>query len=273
MRLQFGVLFSVVAAVGLTGRAAALDAGTYQEILERRATTVYTLQRMDDFNGTTLDKSLWQRIGPGRADWDRHMSYRADLVEVKDGCLHLYGKVNNDLEADVRPVLTGGVKTQGKFAMQYGKVEVRCKFSAQKGAWPAIWMMPNKPVRGWPADGEIDILERLNFDPFVYQTVHTAWTQKHPQQAPTRYRCAAVEADTWNVYGFEWTPEALIWTVNGKVTHVYPKTGEHPDQFPWTMPFYLMMDMQLGGEWVGSIDTSTLPTVMLIDWVKFYALP
>ncbi len=233
----------------------------------------FTLERVEDFNGAASvpDGALWQRIGPGRADWDRHMSFREDLVEVKEGCLYLYGKKNDDLSADPRPVLTGGVKTQGKYAMLYGKVELRCKFSGQKGAWPAIWIMPDKPVRGWPADGEIDILERLNFDGFVYQTVHSAWTKKFPRD-PLWSRCAVVNPDEWNVYGFEWTPEELTWTVNGEETHTYPRTDAHPDQFPWAMPFYLMIDMQLGGEWVGEIDESTLPTMMMVDWVKFYSL-
>ncbi len=255
----------------LAGCATMDERGVTEEVVALRAETTYTLERVENFEGTALDGSLWQRIGRGRADWDRHMSRREDLVEVKDGYLHLYGKKNEDLTTDARRVLTGGVKTQGRLAMLYGKVEMRCKFSAQKGAWPAIWMMPEKPVRGWPADGEIDILERLNFDDFVYQTVHSAWTKKHPLE-PRWSRCAMVQADEWNVYGLEWTPQMLIWTVNGEVTHVYPRTDEHPDQFPWTIPFYLMMDMQLGGEWVGEIDESTLPTVMLVDWVKFYSL-
>jgi hypothetical protein len=47
--------------------------------------------------------------------------------------------------------------------------------------------------------------------------------------------------------------------------------GDDPARFPWTTPFYLMIDMQLGGEWVGAIDESTLPTAMHVDWVKFYS--
>ncbi len=235
-----------------------------------RAEVAYTLAVVDEFEGTILNETLWSRIGPGEADWNRNMSLRADLVEVKDGQVHLYGKRNEDLSADPRRVLTGGIKTEGKFALTYGKVEVRCKLEGQRGAWPAIWMLPDKADRKWPEDGEIDILERLNFDTIVYQTVHSGWT-RHSPKTPL-YSCQApVHPDEWNVYGLEWTPEELTWTINGVPTHRYPRVEGCPGQYPWTEPFYLLIDMQLGGNWVGEVDESTLPTVMQIDWVKFYA--
>ncbi len=241
------------------------------EALAHRQTQSYHLERVDDFDGHTLDEKLWSRIDQGGADWCRHMSLREDLVEIKEGHLYLYGKKNDNLEEDPRPVLTGGISSQGKCAITYGKVEIRCKLQAQQGAWPAIWMLPDTPHRGWPADGEIDILERVNFDPFVYQTVHSSWTPHHRTEPPYS-RCATVDPDTWNVYGLEWTSHALIWTINGTPTHIYPKINDNPDQYPWTVPFYLLIDMQLGGAWAGPPDESTLPTHMIIDWVKFYSL-
>ena len=59
-------------------------------------------------------------------------------------------------------------------------------------------------------------------------------------------------------------------SVNGKPTHSYANVGDDPSRYPWTTPFYLMIDMQLGGKWVGSVDESTLPVAMHVDWVKFY---
>ena len=59
--------------------------------------------------------------------------------------------------------------------------------------------------------------------------------------------------------------------MNGKATHVYEKVGDDLKRYPWTEPFYLMIDMQLGGQWVGATDESTLPTAMHVDWVKIYS--
>ena len=102
---------------------------------------VWKLRFTEDFKGKSLNEKLWTRIDVGTSDWNRNMSLRPDLVAVRDGQLHLYGVKNDDLAADGRSVLTGGVSTKGNFAVKYGKVEVRCRLEAQKGAWPAIWMI------------------------------------------------------------------------------------------------------------------------------------
>ena len=230
----------------------------------------WTLSFTEDFNGPVLDSNLWSRIDKGWNDWNRHMSTRDDLVAISGGQLHLHGVKNDNTSADPRPMLTGGITTKGLFAMKYGKIELRCKFEAQKGAWPAIWMMPEDMSVKWPLCGEIDIVERLNFNDFVHQTVHSWWTKKHPEDPQKGGGRGKINLEGWNVCGLEWTPDAIVWTVNGKPTHSYRKVDDDPVKFPWTKAFYLMVDMQLGGEWVGEVDESTLPVSLHVDWIKFY---
>lgn len=234
----------------------------------------WELKYTENFDGKDLQSRLWNRIA-GTADsgpdWQRNISSRADLSEVKNGELVLKGIRNDDPSSDPRRVLAGGVMTRGLFCMKYGKVEIRAKLKGQKGAWPAIWMMPQDPVGTWPECGEIDILERLNFDAFVYQTVHSTWARAHPNDPPNMGKGAA-KPDSWNVYAIEWTPDLIVWRINGKATHSYRRISESHERWPWDTPFYLIIDMQLGGQWVGPVDESTLPTEMRIDWVKFYTL-
>ena len=73
------------------------------------------------------------------------------------------------------------------------------------------------------------------------------------------------------VFGLEWYPDKLIFTLNGRDTFVYPRL-ENVDksQWPFDQPFYLMFDQQLGGSWVGNINSKDLPVQMIIDWVKVY---
>ena len=225
----------------------------------------WELKFTEDFKGTRLNPKLWKRIedppqGVKSPDWKKNISARADLVEVKDGQLHLYGVRNEDRSSDPRAVLCGGVTTQGLFNMKYGKIEVRAKLEANKGAWPAIWLMP-----------QIDVVERLKFDPFVYQTVHSGWTAKNKSKPPSSGK-GKIKADDWNVFAMEWTPTKIVWRVNGALTHSYPKVSDEQERWPWTVPFFLMIDMQLGGAWVGAVDESTLPVAMHVDWVKFYQL-
>ena len=231
----------------------------------------------DEFNGSSLDTKRWNRCEQGKSDWNRHMSTRKDLVEVKNGALVLWGVANKDKKSDPRPFLTGGVQSKGKGLMGIGKVEMRVKFEDhQKGAWPALWMCgehPDAQGRSWPWNGEIDIVERLNGDPFVYQTVHSGWTyvKKHTKDPPHGGVKAAIRQGGWNVYGLEITEKELIWSVNGKETFRYPKTDcGDPDQWPFDKPFYFLLDMQLGGKWVGEVDVSTLPVRMYIDWIRVY---
>lgn len=236
----------------------------------------WELKFTEDFKGTSLNPKLWARIpgpepGAKCPDWLKHMSLRSDLAEVKGGQLHLYGVKNDDTSSDSRPVLCGGVTTKGLFNMKYGKVEVRAKLEANKGAWPAIWLMPQASQFSWPMCGEIDVIERLNFDSFVYQTVHSGWTAKNKAKPPSSGK-GKIKPDDWNVFAMEWTPTKIVWRVNGALTHSYPKVSDEQERWPWTVPFYLMIDMQLGGSWVGGVDESTLPVAMHIDWVKFYQL-
>ena len=234
----------------------------------------------DDFEGP-LDTNVWSRLGPGRSPWNKHMSTRPDLIEMRDGCLVLVGTVNADTNADPRPYLTGGVWNQkgpANTKMTYGRVEIRAKFEDAKGAWPAFWMLTDvkdAQGRGWPWSGEIDIVERLNADPFVHQTAHTGWTySKGRAGAPRQGGKGAIRQGEFNVYGLERTPTALIWSVNGVETFRYEKTDcGDADQWPFTTPFYFLLDMQLGGNWVGEIDPKTLPVRTWIDWIRVYTDP
>ena len=231
----------------------------------------------DEFDGTALDTKRWNRCGKGGSDWNRNMSLREDLVQVKDGMLVMWGVANTDTNADPRPILTGGVQSEHKGLMGLGKVEMRVKFEDhQKGAWPALWMLGDQPDargRGWPWAGEIDIVERLNGDAFVYQTVHSGWTfvKKHVKDPPHHGTPAPIRNGDWNVYGLEVREDALVWYVNGAETFRYPKTDcGDPDQWPFGKPFYFLLDMQLGGKWVGEVDRSTLPVKMYVDWIRVY---
>ena len=115
-------------------------------------------------------------------------------------------------------------------------------------------------------------MERLNGDAFVYQTVHSGWTfhKKHAKDPKHNGKAPIVNGD-WNVYGMEITPTELVWSVNGKDTFRYPKTDcGDPDQWPFDNPFFFLLDMQLGGKWVGDVNLDTLPVEMYIDYIRIF---
>lgn len=225
----------------------------------------------DEFDGDKLDTEKWSRIPPGKGqmpDWIRYTSLRPDLVKVKNGLLILIGVKNKELHKDPRPCLQGQVWSKGKFSFSLGKVEIRAKFENRRGAWPAFWMLPDKGK--WPDGGEIDIMEHLNSDPFIYQTCHSRWTQIMKQKKnPPFGTKTPIQKNQFNLYSLEWTQNLLIWSVNGRETFRYPRNG-HPDQWPFERsPFFLLLDMQLGG-WAGPIDFRQLPVHVYIDYVRVW---
>lgn len=131
----------------------------------------------DNFDGAEPDTTIWSRIPRGRPDWQNTQSFDNRCYEMRDGCLILKGIVNDNMDVDTAKYLTGGLWTKDKHAFHRGRIEVRARLHGARGAWPAIWTLPyeiDKYV--WPMGGEVDIMERLNYDSIVYQTVHSHYT-------------------------------------------------------------------------------------------------
>lgn len=227
----------------------------------------------ENFDRAELDTTVWSRISRGTADWQNTQSFDDRCYALRDGHLVLRGIVNDDLQADTAAYLTGGVWTQGKHAFVGGRIEVRARLHGAQGAWPAIWMLPYETDKHrWPLGGEIDIMERLNNDSIAYQTVHSHYTYTLGiKDNPPQGGINTINRDDFNVYGVDLWPDSLVFHINGRRTFAYPRiTTDQEGQFPFDIPQYLLIDMQLGGSWVGSVDPTDLPVEMEIDWVKHY---
>ena len=227
----------------------------------------------DEFNGSAIDSSKWSRVEPGTSAWNNHMSSNPDCFAFSDGKLFLRGINNTDTATDARQYLTGGICSKNKFAFQYGKIEICAKLEGAQGAWPAMWMLAEKDKYGqYPRNGEIDIMEHLNFDSIIYQTTHSYYTLELKQENnPPHYGTAKMKVNAFNVFGLEWYPDKLVFTLNGEPTFTYPRVPDaNSSQWPYDQPFYILIDQQLGGSWVGKINKDHLPVQMIVDWVKVY---
>lgn len=231
----------------------------------------YKLLWKENFRGRQIDERRWTKISRGTSDWNNYMSDHEGCYDVSNGKLTLLGVVNDVLPGDTAPYLTGGIYTKGKYSITYGKVEVKARLVGAQGAWPAIWMLPE--AGGWPDCGEIDIMERLSHEAQAYQTVHSYYTYILKKNTPRPSKCSPIRPDGYNVYAVEILPDSLVFSINGKHTFTYPRI-ETPlkGQFPFNTPFYLLIDMQIGGKWVGVPRPEELPARMIVDWVKFYGL-
>lgn len=225
----------------------------------------------DEFNGRKIDSGKWSPCARAGSDWNNTMTKDPKVFGIGHGRLILKGIVNRDQSKDKAPFLTGGVNSKDKFSFKYGKIVIRAKFDSAKGAWPALWLLGDKG--GWPANGEIDLMEHLNYDKMVYQTVHSAYTKSPGGRNPRSSKTTAIKRDDFNTYGLEWDEEKLVLTVNGAKTLTYPRVPAKGDkQWPFKQPFYIIMSMQIGGSWVGAGDPAdkNYPIAMEIDWVRVY---
>ncbi len=224
----------------------------------------------DEFNGTKIDSEKWSPCERGTSDWNNTMSRDPRCFKISGGVLQLRGFANDKQEEDPVPFLTGGVTSRGKFDFTHGKVVIRARFKSAKGAWPALWMLGSKGR--WPHNGEIDLMEHLNFDDKVYQTVHSHWANNvDKEKSIPKGTTAEISRDAFNTYGVEWDADKIVFTVNGAKTMTYPRVEEKgPEQWPFNGPFYFIFSMQIGGNWVGQPDAKDYPAFMEIDWVRVY---
>lgn len=235
---------------------------------------------MDDFSvDGEPDGSKWSLCKKSSADWSDEMSESFDQAYVKDDNLVLVAeKVNGVYKA-------GGLATNNKFAFTYGKVEVRARISKYpNGAFPAIWMMPQKAAyNGWPDCGEIDIMEHIKQEPHIHHTIHTNYTYDLGIKDPSNNQKVVCNFGEYNLYTVEWTEDAITFFVNGKKTFSYPnlRLADEAEKMQWPFnkdsSFYLILNMGLGGNgegsWAGPIDDSNLPAIMEVDWIKVTRLP
>ncbi|MBS1756994.1 MAG: glycoside hydrolase family 16 protein [Bacteroidetes bacterium] len=239
----------------------------------RAQTPVWKLIWSDEFSKDGLpDASKWNFAGRGKSDWNCFCADDSSVAYVKNGFLYLKGIVSNT-PADTAKYHTGCLNTSGKFSFQYGKLEVRAKLSQGQGSWPAIWLLGDTGT--WPNKGEIDVMEHLNNDNIFYQTMHSYYIDiLKNKNNPKYFTTAPFLVNDFNVFGMEWYEDRVDLFINGQKTFSYPKISGEPTgtQWPYKIPFYILLDQALGGNWPGPINTNDLPQQMVIDWVRVYQL-
>lgn len=226
----------------------------------------------DKFNSKGgFDERKWVYSSRGNPAWARYLTASSDYVYQKSGKLLLKMDKAN-LPGDSLPYHSAGIQSSGKFSLLYGKVEVRAKFKKGKGSWPAIWMMPegSGAYGGWPNSGEIDIMEHVNNEPHVHQTIHNA-AVTNAKGASTATHQATYNADEFNTYGIIWNADAIQFYVNGLLQYTYAKPAHASFKgWPFDKPFYLILNQAGGAGWPGALEEQDLPFEMQVDWVKVY---
>ncbi|MBN1666996.1 MAG: CIA30 family protein [Anaerolineales bacterium] len=163
--------------------------------------------------------------------------------------------------------------TDQKFDLAYGRVEARIKVPYGNGLWPAFWMLGSDIGEvGWPQSGEIDIMEHIGREPqMVYGTIHGPG-YSGGNGVGGSYNLGADVADEFHVFAIEWEPDVIRWYIDD--TNYFTATpGTIPAGTEWVYdhPFYLLLNVAVGGNWPGDPDETTVfPQTMHVDYVRVY---
>ena len=231
----------------------------------------------DEFNGEQLDLAKWQVIegdgcSQGLCGWGNNEEqwYSKKNLRLEGGALHITAQRQRVLK---RGYTSARLSTQGRFAAQYGRFEARMKLPEGKGFWPAFWMLPKSDLQ-WPLAGEIDILESSGHTPEqILGAIHFGELWPGNVHYSESLLGPVPWTDDFHVYAVEWRPGDIRWFVDEKqYGHATP---EDISPYPWVFdegPFYLILNLALGGTLGGDIKRSDLPGELVVDYVRAYPL-
>jgi beta-glucanase (GH16 family) len=237
----------------------------------------WTLVFADEFDAPgALDPAKWgYEIGYIRNDEKQSYTSRSENVRAEGGNLVIEARKE---AYQGYGYTSASINTFGRFEFLYGRVEVRATIPTGTGSWPAIWMLGTNITQvGWPACGEIDIMEFVGFLPgVIHANVHM---QKYNHTKGTGKGDKLVIKDAtegFHVYAMEWYPDRLDFFVDQ--TRYFTFKNENPpdqrnaDSWPFDRPQYLILNLAIGGAWGAQkgIDESIFPARFLIDYVRVY---
>ncbi len=233
----------------------------------------------DEFDGAAsspVDGSKWSFDmgggGWGNGELEKYTNTAQNVYQDGNGNL-----VIKALEASPGSYqyTSGRIHTKGKFQWQYGRIEVRAKLTTGQGVWPAIWMLgATISGKGWPYDGEIDIMENIGSEPSrVHASVHgPGYSGARPITATYDLAGDARFMDDFHLFRVDWAEDLIQFYVDGQLYHtVTPKSLPEGKDWVFNKPFYLIMNVAVGGSWPQYPDYSThFPQMMLVDYVRVY---
>jgi len=235
----------------------------------------YQLVWSDEFDGFSINTSVWNHeIGAG--GWGnnelQYYTSHPDNSYVSGGNLVIVARENHLGHSYTSARMT----TKGKQYFLYGKMEARIKLPYGQGMWPAFWMMPEAwAVSGWPACGEIDIMESVNQMDFTGGAIHFGSSSPYIHDYHSgSYSPGGINfSDDFHIFTLEWEPELMQWYVDGNhfltLNDWWSSEGDYPA--PFNKDFFFILNIAVGGNWPGNPDgTTVFPQQMVVDYVRVY---
>ena len=234
----------------------------------------------DEFDADTLNSDFWNIVeGDGCAQnlcgWGNNEKqwYAPNNVQVTDGMLRINARHEQHIvRQGGREYTSGKITTSSKFSQRFGRFEARMKLPKGRGFWSAFWLMPNDMNQKWPLEGEIDILEAAGSEPQrIISAAHFGKVWPDNVHYSETLLAPYDWTDDFHIYALEWFQDSMSWFVDNKLYgHLGP---EDIAPYEWVFnnePFYIILNLALGGTIGGEISNEDLPGDLLVDYVRVY---
>jgi beta-glucanase (GH16 family) len=251
----------------------------------RRSTASRRLVWSDEFNGapnSPVDSRRWRHETGGawgEGELQSYTSRKANSHQDGRGRLRIVARAERfrGMDSITRDYTSARISTKDRYSFQYGTFEARLQMPVGRGVWPAFWALGTDiDQSGWPECGEIDVMEHLGQEPTTASgTIHGpqddggADADYKPGRSVVRTTPLAQEFHT---YGAQWLPGSIQFSFDGR-PYWSITAADLPAGSRWVFdhPFFLILNIAVGGAWAGRPDASTtFPQALLVDYVRVY---
>jgi len=222
----------------------------------------------DEFNvDGSPDSSKWgYNTGTGDGWGNNELEYytnRSENVKIENGTLKITAIKENYLGSQYTSTR---MLTKGKFSFKYGRAEVRAKLPVGGGTWPAFWLLgDNIDTVGWPACGEIDILESVGNNPnVIHSSLHSPGRSGNTPD--TKTTTAANSTTEFHIYAAEWSAESIKFYVDDNLFYTYKNSSTTP----FNQKFFIILNLAMGGNFGGAVDPNFTSATFEVDYVRVY---
>ncbi|MFZ2432662.1 MAG: family 16 glycosylhydrolase [Lutibacter sp.] len=221
----------------------------------------------DEFNvdGSPNNSKWGYDLGAG--GWgnneEQYYTNRPENVIVQNGVLKIKTLKEN---FNGSSYTSARILSKGKFSFKYGKVEIKAKLPSGGGIWPALWMLGNNIDNlGWPACGEIDIMENVGNSPNkIYGTLHhPGHSGGNGDGATTIIANASTE---FHIYTLDWRADSIKFYVDNQLFYTFTNSAN----LPFNQNFFIIINTAIGGNFGGTIDPNFISSTFEIDYIRVY---
>jgi hypothetical protein len=231
-----------------------------------------TLVWSDEFDGTTINPTTWTFEagggGWGNAELETYTAKTSNAFQSKGNLIIEARKESSGIYTSARMI------TKNKKVFTYGRIDVRAKIPTAKGMWPAIWMLGNNIDQvGWPACGEMDIMELVGTEPNrVHGTLHWgANTTLHASKEAGYTLPTGTFDQQFHVYSMVWVKDQVQIYIDDILYNTITTSNTAGSAYPFNSDFFFILNVAVGGTWPGPPDaTTSFPQRMVVDYVRVF---